>query len=200
MGSMKLCGRPQPSERRCDLLGEQSGWCRCSDPCPVSAPAAGQLAGSSSVEMYRQVLLAGCRCVELDVWKGRTAEEEPVITHGFTMTSEIPFKVGARACVCGHVCDCVWVCMCVCVCDCVCVCVCVCLCVCGCVCVWLCVCVCVLLKVYVYLVLRTPHLILLTLNCRRLVWHHMRQMIRLCAASSRGFTHTHTCTHTHYAT
>ncbi|KAG7234075.1 hypothetical protein CRUP_001109, partial [Coryphaenoides rupestris] len=41
--------------------------------------------------MYRQVLLAGCRCVELDVWKGRTAEEEPVITHGFTMTSEIPF-------------------------------------------------------------------------------------------------------------
>ena len=55
---------------------------------------AGQLAGSSSVEMYRQVLLAGCRCVELDVWKGRTAEEEPVITHGFTMTSEIPFKVG----------------------------------------------------------------------------------------------------------
>lgn len=55
--------------------------------------AAGQLAGSSSVEMYRQVLLAGCRCVELDVWKGRTAEEEPVITHGFTMTSEIPFKV-----------------------------------------------------------------------------------------------------------
>ncbi|XP_049591071.1 1-phosphatidylinositol 4,5-bisphosphate phosphodiesterase beta-1 [Syngnathus scovelli] len=53
---------------------------------------AGQLAGSSSVEMYRQVLLAGCRCVELDVWKGRTAEEEPIITHGFTMTSEISFK------------------------------------------------------------------------------------------------------------
>ncbi|KAJ7991071.1 hypothetical protein DPEC_G00293430 [Dallia pectoralis] len=53
---------------------------------------AGQLAGSSSVEMYRQVLLAGCRCVELDCWKGRTTEEEPVITHGFTMTSEICFK------------------------------------------------------------------------------------------------------------
>uniref|UniRef100_A0A3P8WHF9 Phosphoinositide phospholipase C n=1 Tax=Cynoglossus semilaevis TaxID=244447 RepID=A0A3P8WHF9_CYNSE len=53
---------------------------------------AGQLAGSSSVEMYRQVVLAGCRCVELDVWKGRTTEEEPVITHGFTMTSEICFK------------------------------------------------------------------------------------------------------------
>ncbi|XP_053568138.1 1-phosphatidylinositol 4,5-bisphosphate phosphodiesterase beta-1 isoform X1 [Bombina bombina] len=53
---------------------------------------AGQLAGNSSVEMYRQVLLAGCRCVELDCWKGRTAEEEPVITHGFTMTTEISFK------------------------------------------------------------------------------------------------------------
>ncbi|XP_072265743.1 1-phosphatidylinositol 4,5-bisphosphate phosphodiesterase beta-1 [Pyxicephalus adspersus] len=53
---------------------------------------AGQLAGNSSVEMYRQVLLAGCRCVELDCWKGRTAEEEPVITHGFTMTTEILFK------------------------------------------------------------------------------------------------------------
>lgn len=49
------------------------------------------------MEMYRQVLLAGCRCVELDVWKGRTAEEEPVITHGFTMTSEISFKVNAVA-------------------------------------------------------------------------------------------------------
>ncbi|XP_042189593.1 1-phosphatidylinositol 4,5-bisphosphate phosphodiesterase beta-1 isoform X2 [Callorhinchus milii] len=53
---------------------------------------AGQLAGQSSVEIYRQVLLSGCRCVELDCWKGRTAEEEPVITHGFTMTTEISFK------------------------------------------------------------------------------------------------------------
>lgn len=31
--------------------------------------------------------------MELDCWKGRTAEEEPVITHGFTMTTEISFKV-----------------------------------------------------------------------------------------------------------
>uniref|UniRef100_A0A8C2FZ88 Phosphoinositide phospholipase C n=1 Tax=Cyprinus carpio TaxID=7962 RepID=A0A8C2FZ88_CYPCA len=56
---------------------------------------AGQLAGNSSVEMYRQVLLSGCRCIELDCWKGRTADEEPIITHGFTMTSEISFKVNA---------------------------------------------------------------------------------------------------------
>uniref|UniRef100_A0A8C3APJ6 Phosphoinositide phospholipase C n=1 Tax=Cyclopterus lumpus TaxID=8103 RepID=A0A8C3APJ6_CYCLU len=52
----------------------------------------GQLTGLSSVEIYRQVLLTGCRCVELDCWKGRPQDEEPYITHGFTMTTEIPFK------------------------------------------------------------------------------------------------------------
>lgn len=30
-----------------------------------------QFGGRSSVEMYRQVLLAGCRCVELDCWDGK---------------------------------------------------------------------------------------------------------------------------------
>ncbi|XP_068854245.1 1-phosphatidylinositol 4,5-bisphosphate phosphodiesterase beta-3 [Aphelocoma coerulescens] len=53
---------------------------------------AGQLTGVSSAEMYRQVLLSGCRCVELDCWQGRPPEEEPLVTHGFTMTTEIPFK------------------------------------------------------------------------------------------------------------
>lgn len=64
--------------------------------CSCLCFAAGQLAGNSSVEMYKQVLLSGCRCIELDCWKGRTTEEEPVITHGFTMTTEISFKVRVR--------------------------------------------------------------------------------------------------------
>lgn len=49
-----------------------------------------QLTGKSSVEIYRQVLLSGCRCVELDCWE---REEEPIITHGYTMCTEILFKV-----------------------------------------------------------------------------------------------------------
>ncbi|XP_037908044.1 1-phosphatidylinositol 4,5-bisphosphate phosphodiesterase classes I and II [Hermetia illucens] len=46
-----------------------------------------QLTGKSSVEIYRQCLLSGCRCVELDFWNGRT--EEPVIVHGYTFVPEI---------------------------------------------------------------------------------------------------------------
>uniref|UniRef100_A0A0N4ZE04 Phosphoinositide phospholipase C n=1 Tax=Parastrongyloides trichosuri TaxID=131310 RepID=A0A0N4ZE04_PARTI len=34
----------------------------------------------STVEMYRQILLSGCRCIELDLWDG--CDGEPVITHG----------------------------------------------------------------------------------------------------------------------
>ncbi|XP_044731341.1 1-phosphatidylinositol 4,5-bisphosphate phosphodiesterase isoform X2 [Chrysoperla carnea] len=51
-----------------------------------------QFGGKSSVEMYRQVLLAGCRCVELDCWDGKTEEEEPIITHGKAMCTDILFK------------------------------------------------------------------------------------------------------------
>lgn len=40
-----------------------------------------QLTGKSSVEIYRQCLLAGCRCVELDFWNGKV--DEPVIVHGY---------------------------------------------------------------------------------------------------------------------
>jgi phosphatidylinositol phospholipase C beta len=51
-----------------------------------------QFGGKSSVEMYRQVLLAGCRCIELDIWDGKTEDREPIITHGKAMCTEILFK------------------------------------------------------------------------------------------------------------
>lgn len=52
-----------------------------------------QFGGKSSVEMYRQVLLAGCRCVELDCWDGKGEDEEPIITHGMAMCTDILFRV-----------------------------------------------------------------------------------------------------------
>lgn len=55
-----------------------------------------QIGGKSSVEMYRQTLLAGCRCVELDCWNGKGEDEEPIVTHGHAYCTEILFKVRAR--------------------------------------------------------------------------------------------------------
>ena len=49
-----------------------------------------QLRGKATVEIYRQVLLSGCRCIELDCWDGESGE--PVITHGMTLVNNIPFK------------------------------------------------------------------------------------------------------------
>ncbi|CAE6401472.1 unnamed protein product [Rhizoctonia solani] len=54
-----------------------------------------QLYGASTVDGYRNVLLRGCRSVEVDVWDGE--EGEPAVFHGYTLTKEVPFRDVCRA-------------------------------------------------------------------------------------------------------
>ncbi|XP_058489368.1 1-phosphatidylinositol 4,5-bisphosphate phosphodiesterase eta-1 isoform X3 [Solea solea] len=49
-----------------------------------------QLLSHSKTDMYAWVLQSGCRCVEVDCWDG--PDGEPVVQHGYTLTSKIPFK------------------------------------------------------------------------------------------------------------
>ncbi|XP_070685227.1 1-phosphatidylinositol 4,5-bisphosphate phosphodiesterase eta-1 [Pempheris klunzingeri] len=49
-----------------------------------------QLLSQSKTDMYAWVLQSGCRCVEVDCWDG--PDGEPMVQHGYTLTSKIPFK------------------------------------------------------------------------------------------------------------
>lgn len=49
-----------------------------------------QLIGNSKTEMYSYALLSGYRLVELDCWDGEN--NEPVVTHGMTMTTKLLLK------------------------------------------------------------------------------------------------------------
>uniref|UniRef100_A0A158R5J0 1-phosphatidylinositol 4,5-bisphosphate phosphodiesterase n=1 Tax=Syphacia muris TaxID=451379 RepID=A0A158R5J0_9BILA len=52
-----------------------------------------QYGAKSSIEIYRQVLLSGCRCVELDCWDGTGENKgEPIITHGKAMCTDVFFR------------------------------------------------------------------------------------------------------------
>ena len=53
-----------------------------------------QLWGKSSPRAYTDVLLAGARCVEIDVWP---SDAGPKVTHGYTLTDNIPFRDACRA-------------------------------------------------------------------------------------------------------
>lgn len=55
-----------------------------------------QLVGRSSLEQYVDVLLRGCRCVEIDCWDGERGE--PIVTHGRTLTSSLRFEDVVRVC------------------------------------------------------------------------------------------------------
>ncbi|XP_009469310.1 PREDICTED: 1-phosphatidylinositol 4,5-bisphosphate phosphodiesterase zeta-1 [Nipponia nippon] len=49
-----------------------------------------QLIGPSHLWGYISALLKGCRCLEIDCWDG--SSNEPVVYHGHTLTSKIPFR------------------------------------------------------------------------------------------------------------
>lgn len=49
-----------------------------------------QVADVSSIEGYISALMRGCRCVEVDCWNG--PDNQPIVTHGKTLTTQIQFR------------------------------------------------------------------------------------------------------------
>ncbi|OCB89632.1 PLC-like phosphodiesterase [Sanghuangporus baumii] len=51
-----------------------------------------QLWGKSSASAYTHVLTNGAHCVEIDVWPSEKSTQGPIVTHGWTLTSDILFR------------------------------------------------------------------------------------------------------------
>ncbi|KAF6340191.1 phospholipase C zeta 1 [Rhinolophus ferrumequinum] len=54
-----------------------------------------QLVGPSDIWGYVSALMKGCRCLEIDCWDG--SQNEPVVYHGYTLTSKLLFKTVIQA-------------------------------------------------------------------------------------------------------
>ncbi|KAI6353465.1 hypothetical protein MCOR25_008985 [Pyricularia grisea] len=52
-----------------------------------------QLYGTSCATAYRTALRTGSRCVEIDAWDNGDDRDEPKVTHGYTLVSNIPFRL-----------------------------------------------------------------------------------------------------------
>ncbi|KNG47800.1 PLC-like phosphodiesterase [Stemphylium lycopersici] len=51
-----------------------------------------QLFGESHAQAYEIALHTGSRCVEIDAWDNDDNKDEPKVTHGYTLVSNIPFR------------------------------------------------------------------------------------------------------------
>jgi phosphatidylinositol phospholipase C delta len=51
-----------------------------------------QLYGTSCASAYEIALYTGSRCVEIDAWDSDDNKDEPKVTHGYTLVSNIPFR------------------------------------------------------------------------------------------------------------
>jgi phosphatidylinositol phospholipase C delta len=51
-----------------------------------------QLFGESHASAYEIALQTGSRCVEIDAWDNDDNKDEPKVTHGYTLVSNIPFR------------------------------------------------------------------------------------------------------------
>ncbi|KAI1184528.1 PLC-like phosphodiesterase [Nemania serpens] len=56
-----------------------------------------QLQGQSSASAYESTLSTGARCVEIDAWDNSEDKDEPKVTHGYTLVSNIPFRAVCEA-------------------------------------------------------------------------------------------------------